>query len=95
MNVQLNKEGYENVDDIIKDAKALDANAFELVANETNALVLDVRHQDDFVKGHIPKSIFIGINGNFAPWVGALILDSKQPILLITLQGKKRRLLCV
>ena len=84
MNVRLNKEGYENVDDIIKDAIAYDAKTFEFVANETDALLLDVRHQDDFIKGHIPKSVFIGINGNFAPWVGALILDSKQPLLLIT-----------
>jgi glyoxylase-like metal-dependent hydrolase (beta-lactamase superfamily II)/rhodanese-related sulfurtransferase len=89
MNVRLNKEGYENVDDIIKDAIAYDAKTFEFVANETDALLLDVRHQDDFIKGHIPKSVFIGINGNFAPWVGALILDSKQPLLLITPLGKE------
>jgi glyoxylase-like metal-dependent hydrolase (beta-lactamase superfamily II)/rhodanese-related sulfurtransferase len=89
MNVRLNKEGYENVDTIIKEAIAYDAKTFEFVANETDALLLDVRHQDDYVKGHIPKSIFIGINGNFAPWVGALILDSKQPLLLITPIGKE------
>jgi glyoxylase-like metal-dependent hydrolase (beta-lactamase superfamily II)/rhodanese-related sulfurtransferase len=89
MNVRLNKEGYENVDDIIKEAIAYDAKTFEFVANETDALLLDVRHQDDFIKGHIPKSIFIGINGNFAPWVGALILDSKQPLLLVTPIGKE------
>ncbi|WP_227431265.1 rhodanese-like domain-containing protein, partial [Psychrobacter sp. I-STPA6b] len=84
MNVKLNKEGYENVETIISEAKAFDAKTFELVANETDALILDVRHQDDFEKGHIPKSIFIGIDGGFAPWVGALILDYKQPILLVT-----------
>lgn len=84
MNVKLNKEGYANVEDIISEAKAFDAKTFELVANETEALILDVRHQDDFAKGHIPKSIFIGIDGQFAPWVGALILDIKQPILLVT-----------
>ncbi len=89
MNVKLNKEGYENVEDIIKEAKAYDANTFEIIANETDALILDVRHQDDFEKGHIPKSIFIGIDGAFAPWVGALILDNKQPILLITPLGKE------
>jgi hydroxyacylglutathione hydrolase len=90
MNVKLNKEGYANVEDIINEAKPFDAKTFELVANDTDALVLDVRHQDDFSKGHIPKSIFIGIDGQFAPWVGSLILDYKQPILLITPEGKEK-----
>ncbi len=90
MNVKLNKEGYENVENIISEAKAFEANTFELVANETEALILDVRHQDDFEKGHIPKSIFIGLDGGFAPWVGALILDHKQPILLVTPEGKEQ-----
>ena len=89
MNVRLNKEGYGNVEDIIKEAKAFDAKTFELVANETDALILDVRKEEDFASGHIPKSIFIGIHGAFAPWVGALILDNKQPILLITPEGKE------
>ena len=89
MNVKLNKEGYGDVEDIITQAKAYDAKTFELVANETDALILDVRHEDDFGKGHIPKSIFIGINGGFAPWVGALILDSKQPIILVTPEGRE------
>ncbi len=89
MNVKMNKEGYTNVEDIIKEAKAFDAKTFELVANETNALILDVRHQDDFEKGHIPNSIFIGIDGQFAPWVGALIIDYKQPILLVTPKNRE------
>jgi glyoxylase-like metal-dependent hydrolase (beta-lactamase superfamily II)/rhodanese-related sulfurtransferase len=89
MNVQMNKEGYGNVENIINEAKAFDPKVFETVANETEALVLDVRHQDDFAKGHIPKSIFIGLDGGFAPWVGALILDYKQPILLVTPEGKE------
>ncbi|WP_298393591.1 rhodanese-like domain-containing protein [Flavobacterium sp.] len=89
MNVKLNKEGYGNVEDIIREAKAFDTKTFELVANETEALILDVRHQDEFEKGHIPKSIFIGIDGQFAPWVGALILDSKQEILLVTPEGRE------
>ena len=89
MNVKLNKEGYENVETIISEAKAYDAKTFEFIANETDALILDVRHQDDFSKGHIPKSIFIGIDGQFAPWVGALILDYKQPILLVTELGRE------
>ena len=89
MNVKLNKEGYENVEDIIKDAVAYDPKTFELVANETDALIFDVRHQDDYAKGHIPKSIFIGIDGGFAPWVGALIVDIKQPLLLVTPLGRE------
>ena len=88
-NVQLNKEGYENVENIIKDAVAYDAKTFEIVANETEALVLDVRNEEDFAKGHIPKSIFIGVHGAFAPWVGALILDIKQPILLVAPAGQE------
>lgn len=90
MNVQLNKEGYGDVDNIIKEAQAYEPSVFETIANETDALVLDVRHQDEFAKGHIPKSIFIGLDGGFAPWVGALILDYKQPILLITPEGKEK-----
>ena len=89
MNVKLNKEGYGDVETIINEAKAYDATAFELVANETDALVLDVRHQDDFSNGHIPNSIFIGLDGGFAPWVGALIVDAKQPILLVTPVGRE------
>jgi glyoxylase-like metal-dependent hydrolase (beta-lactamase superfamily II)/rhodanese-related sulfurtransferase len=89
MNVKLNKEGYGNVEDIIKQAKAFDAKTFELIANEIDAIILDVRKEEDFANGHVPKSIFIGIHGAFAPWVGALILDIKQPILLITPKGKE------
>ena len=90
LNVKLNKEGnYENVEDIIKDAVAYDAETFELVANEIDTVILDVRHQDDYAKGHIPKSIFIGIDGDFAPWVGALIPDIKQPLLLVTPLGRE------
>jgi glyoxylase-like metal-dependent hydrolase (beta-lactamase superfamily II)/rhodanese-related sulfurtransferase len=89
MNVKMNKEGYQNVENIIKEAQAFDPKTFEMIANDTDALILDVRHQDDFAKGHIPKSIFIGLDGGFAPWVGALILDYKQPILLVTQEGRE------
>ena len=89
MNVKLNKEGYENVEDIISEAIAYDAETFELVANKIDTVILDVRHQDDYCKGHIPQSIFIGIDGDFAPWVGTLIPDIKQPILLVTPVGRE------
>jgi rhodanese-related sulfurtransferase len=86
----MNKEGYKSVDDVIKNsAKPLSVKEFELIANDTDALILDVRHQTEFIKGFIPQSIFIGIDGGFAPWVGALIKDTKQPILLVTPIGKE------
>lgn len=89
MNVKLNKEGYEDIDAIIeRGGRALDPDAFEVAANESGAILLDVRHQDEFVKGFIPRSIFIGLDGGFAPWVGALIADVKQAILLIAPEDK-------
>ncbi|MHA7831958.1 MAG: MBL fold metallo-hydrolase [Flagellimonas sp.] len=90
LNVKMNKEGYEDIDIILKKGThALNPDAFEVAANETGAIVLDVRHQDDFAKGHVPRSIFIGLNGSFAPWVGALIADVEQPILLVVPEGKE------
>lgn len=84
LNVALNKEGYKSTDEVIKTgAKALSVADFELVANETDAVIIDVRHQFEFVKGFIPQSIFIGLGGTFAPWVGALVKDIHQPILLV------------
>ncbi|WP_299885979.1 MBL fold metallo-hydrolase [uncultured Lacinutrix sp.] len=90
LNVKLNKEGYEHIDAIIaKGTKALSPEEFEVAANETEALILDVRHQSEFIKGHIPRSIFIGLKGGFAPWVGALIADVKQPLLLVVDEGSE------
>ncbi|MDW7691422.1 rhodanese-like domain-containing protein [Flammeovirgaceae bacterium SG7u.111] len=89
LNVMLNKQGYKDVADVIeKGQTGMSPDAFEAAANETGAVVLDVRHQSDFAKGHVPRSIFIGIDGGFAPWVGALIQDVKQPILLIAPEGR-------
>lgn len=88
LNVMMNREGYEDIGDVIeRGTTQLSPDAFETAANETGAIVLDVRHQSEFVKGHIPRSIFIGLHGDFAPWVGALIADVKQPILLVTPAG--------
>lgn len=90
LNVKMNKEGYEDIDLVLKrGTKELSPDAFGTVANETDVIVLDVRHQDDFVKGHIPRSIFIGLDESFAPWVGDLIADVKQPILLVTPKGRE------
>lgn len=89
LNVKLNKEGYDSIDSVVeRGAKALSVEEFEFVANETDALVLDVRHQFEFIKGFIPQSIFIGLGGTFAPWVGALIKDIQQPLLLVVPEGK-------
>lgn len=90
LNVKLNKEGYEHVDTILeRGTRPLSPDEFEQVANESGAIILDVRHQDDFAKGHIPRSIFIGLDGSFAPWVGALVADTEQPILLVTPEGRE------
>ena len=90
LNVKMNKEGYEDIDTILKSGTTpLDPEAFEKLANQSGAVILDVRHQDAFAEGHIPQSIFIGIDGGFAPWVGALIGDVEQPILLVTPEGRE------
>jgi glyoxylase-like metal-dependent hydrolase (beta-lactamase superfamily II)/rhodanese-related sulfurtransferase len=94
LNVQMNKEGYEDLDQILKrGTQALSPKAFEAAANETGAVVLDVRSQDEFAQGHIPRSIFIGLDGSFAPWVGTLIADVKQPLLLVTAPGREKETL--
>ena len=90
-NAMMNKSGYDDFETVLKKGDvALNPEEFEAVANQEDALVLDVRNEKDFVKGYIPNSIFIGIHGGFAPWVGALITDLKQPILLITPEGKEK-----
>jgi len=89
LNVKLNKEGYLDVEKVIAKGKhALSPQEFEEASNATEAIMLDVRHQKDFISKHIPRSIFIGLNGTFAPWVGALIKDINQPILLIVDKDK-------
>ncbi|WP_396156146.1 rhodanese-like domain-containing protein [Flavobacterium macrobrachii] len=85
MNVAMNKSGIESFENVFNNGmKAINATEFELVAEETGALILDTRNNSDFAKGYVPQSINIGINGDFAPWVGALVGDVKQPILLVT-----------
>lgn len=94
LNVMLNKEGYESIDEVMKRGQhALSADAFETAANETGALILDTRHPKSFTKGFIPNSINIGIDGSFAPWVGALIPDIKQQILLVTEEGREEEVI--
>jgi glyoxylase-like metal-dependent hydrolase (beta-lactamase superfamily II)/rhodanese-related sulfurtransferase len=89
-NVRMNKEGYTSFDAVMKrGAQALSPGGFEEAVNAEGALMLDVRHQSEFVKGFIPNSIFIGLDGTFAPWVGALIADVSQPIALIVPEGRE------
>jgi hydroxyacylglutathione hydrolase len=84
MNVMMNKMGYDDIDKVLKAGKqAMNPDEFETAANATGAVMLDVRHQSEFAKEHVPNSTFIGLKGDFAPWVGALVADVKQPILLI------------
>lgn len=90
LNVQMNKQGYESIGEVIKKGThPLSVDAFEAAANETNALILDTRDPQVFAKGFIPNAINIGIDGNFAPWVGALIPDIKQQILIVAESGRQ------
>jgi glyoxylase-like metal-dependent hydrolase (beta-lactamase superfamily II)/rhodanese-related sulfurtransferase len=89
-NVIMNIKGYESLDTIMKrGSRPLSPEAFEAAANETGAIILDVRNREDFTHGHIPRSIYIGLDGSFAPWAGALITDVKQPILLVAPEGRE------
>lgn len=90
LNVLMNIGGYDSIDKVLERGQhALSPNAFEVAANETDALVLDTRDAVKFAKGFVPGSINIGIDGNFAPWVGTLIKDIKQELLLITEPGRE------
>ena len=84
MNVAMNKKGYTSFDEVLAKGKtALSVDEFETAAEETGALILDTRNAAEFYKGFIPQSINIGLKGDFAPWVGSMIVDVQQPILLV------------
>lgn len=90
-NVQMNKTGYNSINEVInRGMNPLIVDTFELLANQTDAIVLDTRNAEDFALGHIPMSIFIGLDGQFAPWVGTLIKDIEQKILLVTDVGREK-----
>lgn len=90
LNVMLNIKGYESIDTVLKRGlQGMTPDAFEAAANETGALLLDVRNAQEFAKGFVPNSINIGIDGSFAPWVGAMIPDIRQEILLICEPGRE------
>lgn len=89
-NVELNKSGTNEFGKVLKKGSvALDVDTFEAMANHEGAMVLDTRSPEAFATSHIPNSIFIGLDGSFAPWVGALITDLQQPIIFITAEGRE------
>ncbi len=90
LNVLMNIQGYDSIDTVLaRGNHALSPQAFDVAANETNAVILDTRDPEVFAKGFLPNSINIGIDGSFAPWVGTLITDIKQPILLVADEGRE------
>jgi len=90
MNVMMNKTGYENITDVMeRSLQALTPEGFEAAANETGAVVLDTRNAKIFSEGFIPNSINIGLDGQFAPWVGAMLPDVNQELLLVTEIGQE------
>lgn len=93
-NVLMNIKGYDSIDTVMeRGLHAMSPDEFEAAANETEALMLDTRDPAEFSKGFIPNSINIGIDGNFAPWVGALIPDIKQQILVIADEGREEEVI--
>lgn len=91
MNVMLNKQGYRPLEEIIREGtRPLTVKTFETVAATTDALILDTRDPEVFAAGFIPGSVNIGLNGNFAPWVGALVKNLKQPILIVADEGSEK-----
>jgi glyoxylase-like metal-dependent hydrolase (beta-lactamase superfamily II)/rhodanese-related sulfurtransferase len=94
MNVQMNKSGYESIDSVMKRGNTpLSVKAFETAANDTGAVILDTRIAQVFSEGFIPNSINIGVDGQFAPWVGALLPDVNQALLIIAEKGKEEEVL--
>ncbi len=93
-NAMMNKSGYDSIDEVMeRGSRALSPQEFEAVANSEEALIIDTRTPQEFAQGFIPNSIFFGIDGNFAPWVGALITDLKQPILIVAQQGREEEVI--
>lgn len=94
MNVAMNKGGYDSIDDVMdKGLNPISVEDFESFAEETGALILDTRGAAEFHKGFIPNSINIGLKGDFAPWVGSLIVDVKHPLLLISDEGTEEEVI--
>jgi glyoxylase-like metal-dependent hydrolase (beta-lactamase superfamily II)/rhodanese-related sulfurtransferase len=94
LNVMMNKQGIDSIDEVLKRGQhALSPEGFEAAANETSALILDTRDPQMFAQGFVPNSINIGIDGSFAPWVGALISDIKQELLIVADEGREEEVI--
>jgi glyoxylase-like metal-dependent hydrolase (beta-lactamase superfamily II)/rhodanese-related sulfurtransferase len=94
LNVLMNIQGYDSMDEVLKRGlQAMSPDAFEAAANETGAVILDTRNEQTFAGGFVPNSINIGIDGQFAPWVGALIPDIKQEILIVCEPGREEEVI--
>ena len=93
-NVSMNKNGYDDSKEVLqKNLNPIDPDKFEDLISKRYVIVLDVRHQDDFAKAHIPNSIFIGLDGRFAPWVGEILEDIYTPILLVVPNGREEEVI--
>lgn len=91
MNVAMNKKGYTSFEKVLNQGLTpIKVNQLEAIVESSNALILDTRNPADFVDGFIPQSISIGLSGDFAPWVGALIVDVNQPIVIVTEPGREQ-----
>lgn len=89
-NVAMNKLGYDSFEQVLgRSLSALSPSDFEVLAETSGALILDVRNPDAFAQGFIPRSINIGLDGDFAPWAGAMMVDVKQPLLLVADSGRE------
>ncbi len=89
-NAALNKKGYDPIDKVMdRGLTPLTTEAMASMVDDKDIMILDVRDKTEFVKGFVPGSIFIGLDGSFAPWVGALITDIKQPIALVAPVGRE------
>ncbi len=94
MNVAMNKSGYESFENVLKKGnKPLSVTEFENIAEDSGALILDTRNAEEFHQGFIPNSVNIGLKGDFAPWVGAMIVDVQQPILLVAEKGTEEEVI--
>jgi len=93
LNVMMNIHGYDSIEEVLKRGNhALSPAAFEAAANESGALILDTRDPQTFAKGFVPNSINIGIDGSFAPWVGTMIPDIRQQILIVSEPGREKEI---
>lgn len=93
-NVAMNKQGYDSFEHVLERGQsALSADELEHIVEASDALVLDTRAPQVFAQGFIPRSINIGIDGDFAPWAGAMIVDVKQPLVLVTEPGREEEVI--